>query len=94
MAHSSSVVLCSNKSFTAHQRQINNSVMGKDIVLSEITMSVIFTDLKFTVRHNKPPCQTRFCVAHAVISRICCTLLLWRQGGAAKDDVEENVCSM
>lgn len=84
MAHLSSVVLCSNKSFTARQRQINNSIMSKDIVLSKIIMLVIFTDLKFTVCHNRPPCQARFCVAHAVISGICCTLLLWRQQGAAK----------
>lgn len=88
MAHLSSVVLCSNKTITVHQRQINNSIMSKDIVLSEITMSVVFTDLEFTVCHNKPPCWTRFCVAHAVITGICCTLLLWRQGGAANDDVE------
>lgn len=84
MAHLSSVVLCSNKSFTAHQRQINNSIMSKDIVLSKIIMSVIFTDLKFTVCHNRPPFQARFCVTHAVITGICCTLLLWRQRGAAK----------
>lgn len=60
MAHLSSVVLCSNKSITAHQRQINNSKMSNDIVLSEITMSVLFTDLKFTVCRNKPPCWTQF----------------------------------
>lgn len=52
MAHWSSVVLCSNRSITAHQRQINNSITSKDVVLSEITTAVIFTDLKFTVCHN------------------------------------------
>lgn len=51
MAHWSSVVLGSKRSITAHQRQINNSITSKDIVLSENTMSAIFTDLRFTVCH-------------------------------------------
>lgn len=44
-------------------------------------MLVIFTDLKFTVCHNKPPCQNRFCFVHAVLTGICLTLLLWKRSG-------------
>lgn len=95
MAHWSSVVLCSNRSITAHQRQINNSIKSEDIVLIEITMSVIFTDLKFTVCHNNLHARlgSIFCVTHAEITGMCRTLLLlllckWRQGGAANDDAE------
>lgn len=41
---------------TAHQRQINNSITSKDIVLSEVKMSVIFTDLNslLAVTISKP----------------------------------------
>lgn len=93
MAHWSSVFLCSNRSITAHRRQINNSIMSKDIVLSETTMSIIFTDLKFTVCHNNLHARlgSIFCVTHAEITGICGTLLLlckWRQGGAANEDAE------
>lgn len=37
---------------TTHQRQISYSIKSKDIVPSVIKMSVIFTDLNSTVRHN------------------------------------------
>lgn len=88
-------MFCALISITAHQRQINNSIKSKDIVLSEITRSAIFTDLKFTVCHNNLHAKlgSIFCVTHAEITGICHTLLLlllckWRQGGAADVDAE------
>lgn len=79
--------------------------MSKDLVLSKITMSAIFTDLKFTAffffffffNHNNLHARlgSIFCVTHAEITGICGTLLLlllckWRQGGGAADDDDDD----
>lgn len=77
--------LCSNESIAAHQRQINNSMMSRDIVLlRNHNVGNIYRLRNSTSCHDPPPCHVGFCVAHAVITGICCTCTAVEAGRSSK----------
>lgn len=78
-------VLCSNESIAAHQRQINNSMMSRDVVLlRNHNVGNIYRLRNSTSCHDPPPCHAGFCVAHAVITGICCTCTAVEAGRSSK----------